>query len=126
MRGSHPRAAKSMSESRKNSDIREILRSDIRQCPLSRQQIAYSLSEATGRRITVAQLDAYCAQTKPHRFPAEMIAAWVRITGSRRLLDAIAMELGYVVATAEDIDFAELGRTTLRGDKLRQKLWERL
>lgn len=96
------------------------MKRDARECVLSRVEIAQQLG------ITLAILDSYMAETKPHRFPAELIPAWVRMVGSRRILSAICAAEGLSIATQEDREFAELGRSALRQQKLGQKLWEKI
>lgn len=118
----------SMSEAEVISDItstvqtqvRAVLAQDLRECRLARPEVARQLG------ITVAMLDAYIAETKPHRFPAELIPAWIRVVGSRRILSTICEAAGLSIATPEDMQFAELGRVHLRGEKLGRKLWEKV
>jgi hypothetical protein len=106
-------------------DVRGILRADLKECSKSREHVAMELSDSTGARITLDMIDAMVAPTKAHRFPAEWIPAWVSVTGSRRILDALCGAAGLWVATGEDQEFAELGRTKLRAEKLERKLWAR-
>ena len=106
--------------------VREAAGKDLKECRLSRDQVALELTGMVGREITVAQIDAFVAESKPHRLPAELLPAWVKVTGSRRLLEALLGELGLSVATEEDREFAELGRVRLRDEKLTRKLLERI
>jgi len=105
--------------------VRRVLREDLAECGLSRIEVLGRLAEL-GASTTGAMLDAYVADSKPHRFPAELIPAWVKVTGSRRILDLVCGECGLATATADDQGFAELGRIKLRGEKLAQKLWDRV
>ena len=73
-------------------------------------------------RIGVSILDAYIADSKPHKFPAELVPAWVAVTKSRRLLDLLCGEVGVSVATEEDRDFADLARAELKAAALKAKL----
>lgn len=91
---------------------------------MSRDQVAERLTEVAGR-VTVAQLNAYIAETNANRFPAELIPAWVAVTKSRRLLDLLCGEVGLSVATVEDKEFAELGRAKLRVEQLELRLRNR-
>jgi hypothetical protein len=106
--------------------VRDALLRDLKGCLLSREEVAVRLSKQVGRPITTAQIDAFVAESKPHRFPAELVPAWIAITGSRRLLDALARQIGLSVATQEDRDFADLGRAAVQRKKLERKLWERI
>ncbi len=101
--------------------VRKALKADLAGCGLSREEVALRLSNRVGR-VSLAMLDAYVAETKAHRFPAELIPAWVSVTGSRRLLDLLCGEVGLSIATSEDRDFAELGRAQMTGERLRAKL----
>ena len=105
--------------------VRDILLCDLRECRLSRDEVAVRLARGLGRPITTAQIDAFVSQSKPHRFPAELIPAWVSVTGSKRILDALAGLSGLSIATQEEREFAALGRAGLKREKLSQKLWER-
>jgi hypothetical protein len=104
-----------------HAKVRLVLAQDLRESRLSRPQIAGRIG------ISVAMLDAYIAETKPHRFPVELIPEWIEVLGSRRILDAICEACGGLsVATEEDNEFAELGRAALTQQKLGQKLWEKI
>ncbi|HTX34340.1 MAG TPA: hypothetical protein VME43_04935 [Bryobacteraceae bacterium] len=93
---------------------------------MSRTEVALRLSRATGREIGQAMLDAYVAETKEgHRFPAELVPAWVYVMKSRRVLEVLCRQAGLSVATQEDREFAELGRAHLRSEKLARRLWAR-
>jgi|SRR5665213_581586 len=106
---------------------------DLKECSLSRQQIAEGLSQAAGRPITTHQLDAFVSESKSHRFPLDLLAAWVRIAGSRRLLDLVCAESGLYVADETERKLADFGRTvlareeiTIREARLKAVLKERL
>jgi len=74
--------------------VRAALALDIRECPLKRPEIAARLSAEVGRAISMASLDAMVAETKVgYRFPAELIPAWAKVTGSRRLIGLLAAEM---------------------------------
>jgi hypothetical protein len=103
--------------------IRRALREDLAECRLSREDLAVRLTVRMGR-VSVALINAWVAESKVNRFPADLVPAWTQVTGSRRLLELLCGEAGLALATREDCEFAELGRTNLRGRKLTQKLWE--
>jgi hypothetical protein len=102
--------------------VKKAMVQDIRECRLSRPQISERLSGLVGVPVSVAMLDAYTADTKPHRFPAAWIPAWVRITGSRRILAALCERAGFTLADRTEHRFAELGRTYLRRRKDEQAI----
>ena len=105
--------------------VRKALKQDLAEAHLSRDEVAIRLSVRMGR-IGAAILDAYVAESKPHKFPAELIPAWIEVTKSRRILDVLCAEVGLSIATEEDRDFAELGRSQMRAKKLRRKLEARV
>jgi hypothetical protein len=96
--------------------IKRTLVQDLKECRFSREQVAEALSRLIGRTITLAQIDAWAAETKEHRLPAEYVPAWVRCTGSRRVLELLCAESGMWVADAEEHDFAEYGRARMQED----------
>lgn len=99
-----------------------LLLADLSDCGLSRAQVAYAMSAELNAHITVAQIDAIVSATKVNRLPAEWVGAWMKATGSRRILDQLCADAGLTVATKEDQQFAELGRLEVR----RRGLWEQL
>lgn len=104
-------------------DIKRSLQRDIKECHWSREQIALRLSLHAGRTVTVAQINAYTAETKPHRFPLELLPAWIAATGSRRLLDVIVPLSGpYVIADESDQKLANYARALLERDAVATRL----
>lgn len=110
--------------------IKRALVQDLRECRLSRAEVALQLSSGCGRTISEAQIDSYTAETKTHRIPIELVPAWVGVTGSRRLLDLLCGEAGLFVATAKERDLAEFGRQQILKEKaerslqaVKEKLW---
>jgi len=102
------------------------VKNDLDECGVSRDQMAFALSGELGYPVTVAQIDAIVAPTKANRMPAEWIPAWVKATGSRRLLDVLCADCGLTVATSEDREFAEFGRHQLASQDLALRLRGRL
>lgn len=99
-------------------EIKQALAQDIKDFPLSRAQIADALTRGAGWKITASQVDHWVAATNPHRFPASLLGLWVRITGSRRALEAQARVCGLIVADQVDCEFAALGRALVQREKL--------
>ncbi len=113
--------------------IRLALRQDLKGWRLSRDQVAEALGALLERSITRAQVDAWVADTHAHRFPADLVPAWVRVTGSRRLIDLLAAECGLWAADEDEWDLAEMAREQIRKEKsegvverLKSKLWGRV
>lgn len=118
-----------MSEERRISDtideldaaIRVAAQADLRECRQSRSEVALSISGLAGRQISLAQIDAWVAPTKPHRIPLDLLPAWVKVTGSPRILKLIAASSGYQIADGTEQKLAEYGRTILQREELSQR-----
>lgn len=95
---------------------------DLKQCRWSRDQVAEGLSAMLKRSITVAQIDAVTSQTHLHQFHLAWLPAWVRITGSRRLLDLICAASGLWAVDAGEWDLAQYARAILTAERLRKRL----
>ena len=98
--------------------VKQAAAQDLKECRWSREEVCLELSRLLAREITVAQIDAMVAETKSHRLPISIVPAWVRVTGSRRLLDLLCTAAGMWLADETDHQFAELGRAGLRAEKL--------
>jgi hypothetical protein len=79
-----------------------------------------------GYPVTVAQIEAMVSRTHANRMPAEWLPAWAKATSSKRVLDLLCAKVGLSLATAEDKQFAELGRHQLAEQKLAKQLWEKI
>jgi len=95
---------------------------DLKKCRWSREHVAEALSAVLKRSITVAQIDAVTSKTHAHQFHLEWLPAWVRITGSRRLLDLICAAAGLWAVDAGDWDLAQYARAGLQAEKLRKRI----
>jgi hypothetical protein len=114
----NPDTTSTFPEARETADrIRKALKEDLKSCRFSRSEVVWRVN-SLGGKITTALLDAYVAESKCNRFPADLVPIWTKVMDSRRLLDAIAGEVGLFIATTEDQDFAELGRIQLRKEAL--------
>lgn len=113
--GRNPFAA--FAERNLRSEICRALVQDITECKWSREEIALGLSKLLGREVKIYQLDAMTAETKDHRFPAEWVPAWVRVTGSARLLELLCAESGMWLADDVEHDLADLGRNQVRAER---------
>lgn len=106
--------------------VREVLKVDLETCEKPREQVAEELSELTGCKWSVPQLDKWVAESAPHRFPAELMPAWCYVTGSRRIFEVLAEKVYLFVGTGDDRDFAELGRCRIKDEQLTRRLWSKL
>jgi hypothetical protein len=113
--------------------VKRAAAQDLKECRWSREEVALGLSKLVGREVSLAQLDAILAETKLHRLPAEWLPAWVRVTGSKRLLEMLCAECGMWLVDATEHDLAELARAQMQQEKngsrieaLKKRLWERI
>ena len=64
--------------------LRLALIAAIKQCPLSRHQIAGEMSHLLGHEVTKTTIDSWTAESKErNRIPAEYLPAFYRVTGDR-------------------------------------------
>ena len=81
------------------------------------------MSAAAGRTITENHLDAYAAETKQgYRLPAELVGAWVQVTGSRRVLDIICGAVNLYAVDDTERQLAEVGRVQIQQERLAKHL----
>lgn len=105
------------------SDVRRVIADSIRDCNLSRIQIADDMSSMIGeRQITKQQLDAWTADSKDgHRFPLEYLPAFIHTTKSRKLLDLVASRSNCYVINETDALRLELGRLSQEEKRLKEQ-----
>ena len=69
--------------------FRESISESLKNCPLSRYQVAARMSELTGQEISKAMLDSWTAESKEgHRFPA-MCECWLCSRWLERVIWAV-------------------------------------
>lgn len=74
-----------------SNSLRLALVEAIKQCPLSRHQIAGEMSHLLGVEVTKSTIDTWTAESKErHRIPAEYLPAFCRATGSREPIRLLA------------------------------------
>ena len=94
-----------------DSLTRSAISAAIRECSLSREQIAERMTELTGCRITESMLNMYSAEAKQaYRLPAAWIRAFCVATANDALLRAYAEAAGLAVITQTEAELLELGR----------------
>jgi hypothetical protein len=75
----------------------------IKECSLSRWEIAGKMSELMGAEISKHMLDAWTSEAKEyHRFPAEYLPAFCQVTGNSEPLRVIAEAAGLFVVEGPD------------------------
>lgn len=103
--------------------LRASLVKAIKQCSLSRYQIAAQISELISRDITKEMLDKYCAESaEAHRIPAEIIPAFCLITGSRAALDLLAQAIGCTLLGPEEAQALEIVRLRMEKTELEKQI----
>jgi hypothetical protein len=97
---------------------RALLSRLLRASRLSRAQICDRLSALVGRRLTVAQLNAWTAATNANRLPADVLVGLLHILGAYEPLDVLLAAVGRATAGPRRQDLAELGQLTLDQEDL--------
>lgn len=117
------------------SDLQRSMNNAIKECPLSRHQIAGQMSHLLNEEITKAQIDAWTAESKsddPGRhIPAEYLPAFCQATGSHEPLDVLDDKAGRIALDGLDAMRSEIhrmkedARNLLREVRKREELLER-
>lgn len=91
--------------------FREEISLALKQCPLSRWQVAARMSELTGQEITKAMLDSWTAESKEaHRFPAIFLPAFCEAVGCSEPLRMLGKLVGVFVLPGPEALRAEIQR----------------
>ena len=91
--------------------LQGIITQCIKQCPLSRWEIAGKMSELLNQEISKYMLDSWTAESKEyHRFPAEYLPAFCAVVGSFEPLRILAEKANVFVVP---------GPEALRGEILK-------
>lgn len=89
--------------------IRKSICSAIKQCRLSRHQIADQISVLTGNKVTVTTIDSWTAKSKPqNRIPAEYVPAFCKVTDNFDLLIILDEAAGRVSMCGPDVIRSEI------------------
>jgi hypothetical protein len=100
-----------------SEEIKHIASDDLKRCRYSREQIALALSGQVGRDISIAMIDAWVSSTHQHRFPLDILPAWVRVTGSARLLEFVCNQAGLHLSNDTEFHLAEYGRRVIERER---------
>ena len=99
----------------------------IRNCPLSRHQIAGEMSHLLGVEVTKTTIDTWTAESKErHRIPAEYLPAFCRATGSREPIRLLAERGDMFAMPGPEALRAEIQRLTEEEAKARAEKRKRI
>ncbi len=91
--------------------FREAISQALKNCPLSRWQVAARMSELTGCEISKAMLDSWTAESKEaHRFPAIFLPAFCEAVGCSDPLRILGKMVGVFVLPGPEALRAEIHR----------------
>lgn len=102
---------------------------DERGMEFSRAQVAARMTDFLGVEITVAMLDNWTAPSKPHRFPAEYLPAFVHGTGGqRRAFEVLSRHSGLFALPGPEALRAEIQRLDeeerrIKNEKTKRRLF---
>ena len=80
----------------------------IKEAPKSRETLADEMTELSGAEITVHMINSWCADSHPHRLPAEFIPALVAATGNSEPLRIMTEATGIFTVAGPDALRAEM------------------
>ncbi|MFA5075615.1 MAG: hypothetical protein WC436_05960 [Candidatus Babeliales bacterium] len=91
--------------------FREAINQALKDCPLSRYQVAAWMSELIGTEITKTMLDSWtCGVKDGHRFPAIFLPAFCETTGGSEPLNLLGKLVGVFVMPGPEALRAEIQR----------------
>ena len=105
--------------------LRGALNQALKDAADSRELVAGRMSELTGTTITKAQIDAWTAEAKPHRMPAEYLPAFCVATGSNDPLRILGEAAGVFVLRGPDAIRAEIQQLTEKDKKVKAEIRKR-
>lgn len=93
------------------NQLRNLLSEGLKQCLFSRWEVAAKMSELLDAEITKSQLDSWTAESKEaHRFPAEYLPAFCRVTGYLEPLRMMAELVNCYLMESKEALMADLGK----------------
>jgi hypothetical protein len=91
--------------------FRAAISQALKNCPLSRWQVAARMSELTGQDITKSMLDSWTSEAKEaHRFPAIFLPAFCEAVGCSEPLRMLGKLVGVFVLPGPEALRAEIQR----------------
>ena len=105
--------------------LKNALTEAIKGCQHSRYEIAAKVSELTGKDLSKTMLDQYTAESKEaYHFPAELLTAFCRVTGSYEPLAVLLGPLGCSILSGDEAHELEIVRMERRIIKMQRELAE--
>lgn len=110
---------------RRKEAVQEALKRTLKNCQLSREEIAEEMTRLVGENITVNHIANWTAESKNGwRMPLEYAAAFYLITGDPGVIRAALAGSGIGILTDKEFALFELGKIVAdertRGKKKRQ------
>jgi hypothetical protein len=90
------------------AQIAAAIKNAISNVKKSRETIADEMSELTGERVTVSQINNYTADSHPHEMPGRLYAAFCVATGDTELIRIQAEAAGIYTVKGPDALRAEI------------------
>ncbi len=109
------------------STLRLTLIAAIKQCPLSRHQIAGEMSHLLGHEVSKTTIDSWTAESKErNRIPAEYLPAFCRVTGDREPIRLLAESGDMFAMPGPEALRAEIQKFTEQESKARAEKRKRM
>jgi hypothetical protein len=107
--------------------LRGIISECIKRCPLTRWEIAGSMSALLNQEVSKYMLDTWTAESKEyHRFPAEYLPAFCQTVGSYEPLRFLAEKAGVFLLPGPEALRAEIKKIEEEIRKLHKKRQKRM
>lgn len=69
--------------------LKIAVQQDLANAKYSVDELAQAMTALAGREVTSQMLEQISAKGNQHMIPVYLVPAWVRVTGSRRILDVL-------------------------------------
>lgn len=102
--------------------LMSAVRAAVKQAPKSRETLADEMAELTGAEITVHSINSWCAESHPHRLPAEFLPALCASTGSTEPMRIMAEASGLFALPGPDALRADMQRDVERKKELDRQI----
>ena len=107
-------------------ELKMALNTALKQCPMSRLQVAGEMSHSLNVEITKGQIDAWTASSKSARhIPAEYLPAFCKVTKSILPIEVLGSKAGFFVLAGPDALRGEIHELKDEAKKLRAEITQR-